>query len=301
MSHSLTQSDSDSLVVLSVAIGVLASLNALHLTGRIQVTEGRTRVLWLAGGALSMGVGIWSMHFVGMLALQLSVPVAYALPQLAESVGVAIGASGFALWIAGRVTVRRWELAAAAAVMGMAIAGMHYIGMAGMTMPASIVYDTAFYWLSVAIAVTASFVALVLARRLRTDESRRGHVMRAAAALIVWFAIAGMHYTGMAAANFVPMPHAGVVTNLALPPSFLAALVTVGGVLLGGLALVAAMLDRLVRNRTVEAQLRAEKEAADATNRAKSEFLHGDGLAADLAELLGGLRRKIDASARPAA
>ncbi|MEP6622248.1 MAG: MHYT domain-containing protein, partial [bacterium] len=273
MSHPLLQSYSYSLVALSVAIGVLASLNALHIAGRIYAAEGRARALWLAGGAVTMGIGIWSMHFVGMLALQLPIHVEYRLPQLIESVGVAIGASGFALWVAARSRVHHATLLSAATGMGIAIAGMHYIGMAGMEMHATIAYDATLYALSVGIAVTASYVALFIARRLRAEETRGGQLARFGAALVMGAAIAGMHYTGMAAANFLPIQGTPAQHTVTLPPVVLATLVTIGGALLGGLALLAAMLDRLLRLRTAEAQLRAEKEAAEATSRAKSEFL----------------------------
>jgi len=172
----LSQSYSTSLVVLSIVIATMASYTALDLAGRVYVTDGRARALWLAGGALAMGVGIWSMNFVGMLALQLSVHVAYSLPYLIASIGVAIGASCFALFIAARATVGKGTLVAAAVAMGMAIAGMHYVGMAGMQMSAAIHYDRRLYGASIVIAITASYVALYIARRLRGSETRRGRL-----------------------------------------------------------------------------------------------------------------------------
>lgn len=261
------------LVAFSVVIAVLAAYTALDLSGRIYANAGRARGIWLAGVALTMGIGIWSMHFVGMLALALPMRVEYGLSYVAASMLFAIGAAAFALWIAIRPSVRQAELMVAAIVMGIAIAGMHYIGMAGMMMPARIEYDPLLFWLSIAIAVIVSYVALSLTRRLRADSSRRIRAARLAASVVMGVAISGMHYTGMAAAHFMPMPDAMAFPNASLPPAVLAGLIGVASILLVGLALLAAMLDRVVRSRLVEAQLRAEKDAAVETNRAKSEFL----------------------------
>jgi signal transduction histidine kinase/CheY-like chemotaxis protein len=254
-------------------IAILSSYMALDLSGRIYVSTGRTRAIWLFGVALAMGIGIWSMHFVGMLALSLPTRVDYRLPHVVASMAFAIAAAAFALWIAVRPSVRQHELIAAAVVMGIAIAGMHYIGMAGMRMSALIEYDSLLFWLSIAIAVVVAYVALTITRRLRAGNAWRIIRARIAASIVMGCAVAGMHYTGMAAAHFMPTTGGIAIEEASLPPSFLAGLVAVASILLVGLALIAAMLDRLVRSRLVEAQLRAEKDAAVETNRAKSEFL----------------------------
>jgi signal transduction histidine kinase/ActR/RegA family two-component response regulator len=269
----LPKSYTAGLVVLSVAIAILASLTALDLAARVHVAQGRVRSLWLAGGALAMGLGIWSMHFVGMLALQLPMRVTYDLATVAASVGVAIGASGFALWVAAQERVSHIRLAGAAAAMGAAIAGMHYIGMAGMQMRARVEYDATLFTLSVVIAVGASYAALAIARRLRGSESTRNRIMRCGAAVVMGLAIAGMHYTGMMGATFLSTTGGGTDRTEGLPTGIIAISIGVVSILVAGLALIGAMLDRLVRSRTVEAQLRAEKAAAERTNRAKSEFL----------------------------
>ncbi len=260
------------LVVLSVVMGILAAYTAVDLSGRIYDDTGRSRILWLLGVAVTMGIGIWSMHFVGMLALALPTNVSYLLPHLLSSVAFAIGAAAFALWIATRSSVRPLELVLAAIVLGIAIAGMHYIGMAGMRMAARIEYDSLLFWLSIAVAIAVSYVALLLIRRLRTGRTLRVRLARIVAAIVMGLAISGMHYIGMAAAHFMPVGH-DVGVQPGLPPAVLAGLVAVASILLVGLALIAAMLDRLVRSRLVEAQLRAEKDAAVETNRVKSEFL----------------------------
>jgi two-component system, sensor histidine kinase and response regulator len=270
----MTASYSPSLVALSVVIATLASYTALDLSGRVFASAGRVRALWILGGAFAMGAGIWSMHFVGMLAFKLPVPVAYGAPLVTLSVVVAMAASAFALWVVGRREVRLPAHAAAALAMGIAIAGMHYIGMAAMRVPARLAYDPFRWWLSIVIAVVASFVALDLARRFSGSETRRARLMRGAAAVVMGIAISGMHYTGMSAAQFTPIEGVGS----ALPPAgidtgLLALVVAIVGFLVVSLALIASMLDRIIRARTVEAELRLAIEAAQHTSRLKSDFL----------------------------
>ena len=118
----LPKSYSGGLVCLSVAIAILASLTAIDLAERVHASRGNVRRLWLVSGAFAMGLGIWSMHFVGMLALDLPMRVTYAPAQLALSVAVAIGASWFALWVAARERVSHVALPVAALTMGLAIA-----------------------------------------------------------------------------------------------------------------------------------------------------------------------------------
>ncbi|MEA3245087.1 MAG: MHYT domain-containing protein, partial [Gemmatimonadota bacterium] len=260
------------LVVLSIAIAMLASYTALDLAGRVHVAAGRARTLWIAGGGIAMGTGIWTMHFVGMLALRLPMPVDYDGVLVTLSIVVAIGASAFALHVASRERAAQGRLAVAGVAMGVAIAGMHYIGMAAMRMAAAISYRMDLWWASVAIAVAASYVALHVARALGTNESGRVHVFRAAAAVVMGFAIAGMHYTGMAAARFTPMAHD--TSDVApISPFTLVIAVATGGTLVLGFGLLAGMVDRLIQARTADADLRAARDAAERMNRAKSEFL----------------------------
>jgi signal transduction histidine kinase/CheY-like chemotaxis protein len=264
---------SPGLVALSVIVAIIASYTALDLAGRVRAAVGRARVYWILGGAAAMGTGIWSMHFVGMLSVRMPMPVEYGAPLVLLSVAVAVFASAFALWTVSRPRVRQWRLGTAAVAMGGAIAGMHYIGMAAMEVDAQLQYDRTLWWVSIAIAVGASYVALNLARQLSFGESHRIRGYRGASAVVMGFAIAGMHYTGMAAARLTPTGQAMVVPVGGLAPAMLAAAVAIGGLLIAGLALTAGMLDRVLQARTVEAELRAAKQAAEDTSRSKSEFL----------------------------
>src|SRR4051812_43847977 len=184
----LTASYDSGLVTLSVLVAILASYTALDLAGRVYANRGRVRLLWIIGGAVAMGAGIWTMHFVGMLAFRLPLPVSYGAPLVALSVAVAMSASGLALWVVSRPHVRPFGHAAAALAMGLAIAGMHYIGMAAMRVAAHVHYDPLRWWLSIAIAIGASFVALDLARRFANTETPHGRLMRGLAAVVMGLA-----------------------------------------------------------------------------------------------------------------
>ena len=121
------------LVGLSIVVAMLVSYTALRLASRVATAEDKASRIWLGIGAIAMGVGIWSMHFVGMLAFSLPIPLAYDVPTTLASLAVAIITSGFALGItSGRqLTVSR--LAGSAVIMGTGISGMHYMGMAAIT------------------------------------------------------------------------------------------------------------------------------------------------------------------------
>ncbi|CAG4886995.1 putative bifunctional diguanylate cyclase/phosphodiesterase [Paraburkholderia saeva] len=191
------------LVALSLVVATLASYTALDLAGRITLL-GRTlaRHAWLAGGAAAMGVGIWSMHFIGMLAISLPIPLGYDLRTTAYSLAIAMVVSWFALFIVTRGELKASRLAMAGILLGFGIAGMHYTGMAAMQMQPGIDYDPVLFGASIAIAITAATVALWIAHTLRDSKQRYVITKRVAAAFVMGLAITGMHYTGIAAADF---------------------------------------------------------------------------------------------------
>ncbi|PTB22003.1 hypothetical protein C9I57_05150 [Trinickia symbiotica] len=191
------------LVFVSFVVAFLASYTALELASRISLLpEARGRTSWLVGGAIAMGIGIWSMHFIGMLAFALPIPVGYDLFTTAASLLIAVLASFVALITVTRGTLSRTRLGAAGTLMGLGIAGMHYTGMAAMEMSPPIRYTFWILMASVAIAIAASIAALWIAFTLRTPEQQNLVSKRLGAAMIMGLAITGMHYTGMDAANF---------------------------------------------------------------------------------------------------
>jgi PAS domain S-box-containing protein len=184
------------LVALSFAVACLASYTALDLAGRIRASEASARGTWLATAAISMGGGIWSMHFIAMLAFLMPMVVTFDVDLTVLSLVVAIVVTGGAFYVIGTRRVTALHLSLSGVFMGFGIVAMHYTGMAAMRMPAELHYDRGLVALSVVIAIGASIAALWLT--FRTVAAWQ----RIAAAVIMGFAISGMHYTGMAAAEF---------------------------------------------------------------------------------------------------
>ncbi len=242
------------LVALSFIIAVVASYTALDLAGRVALMRGWARLAWLTGGAFAMGTGIWSMHFTGMLAFSLPVALDYDVPMVALSLLVAMVASGFALFIAGRNTLHLGILLVSGLPMGLGIAAMHYIGMAAMRMPAMLSYDPSLLALSIVIAIGASSTALWLAFRLRSGGVApwRWFGLKAGSALVMGLAITGMHYTGMLAARFTP--EAGTAPSAvagadSLP---LGAAIGIATLIVLGLALISSLVDQRFSTRRAE-------------------------------------------------
>jgi two-component system sensor histidine kinase/response regulator len=199
------------LVGLSVVIASFAAYVALDLAGRTTAAQGRSRLMWLIGGACSMGLGIWSMHYIGMLAFSLPVPVLYDLPTVLVSLLAAVFSSGVALFVVSRHRMGFADAIIGSVVMGSGIAAMHYVGMDAMRLEAMCQWNMPIVWLSVGVAIVVSLVAMLIAFHLRT-ETRDVTPLKAAAAVVMGVAVCAMHYTGMAAATFVPGPMHGDTT-----------------------------------------------------------------------------------------
>jgi diguanylate cyclase (GGDEF)-like protein len=183
---------------------MFASYMALSLTKKIMRSSGRSRIGWIAAGSIVMGCGIWSMHFIGMMAFHLPVSVGYDVPVTVLSLFLAVFASFVAFTATAPAAVSRRRLAVGGFAMGAGITGMHYTGMAAMRMDGSISYDPVVWTLSAVIALIVSYVALFLFMRFRTMNGASG--WRWACAVLMGVAVCGMHYTGMAAARFA-VPH----------------------------------------------------------------------------------------------
>jgi len=261
---------SATLVTASVIVAVLASYVALQLASRVIATTGRVRLAWLLGGAVAMGAGIWAMHFVGMLAFRLEDrPITYDPLHLTLSVLVAVAASGFALWVVSLGAGSWRPLTLGAVAMGGAIAGMHYLGMAGLHTAAVLTWRPELVAASVGIAILASGTGLGLAAWFQSDESWTTRLRRRLAAVVLGCAIAGMHYTGMAAARFHPVlpgietaAEARIETPGVVATEGLAFLVVVATLIILGIALAGSVADRYFRRLAVEhGRVRASEAA----------------------------------------
>src|SRR2546428_1591823 len=189
------------LVALSVLIAMFASYAALDLAGRVTAAGGWTRAVWLLGGAGAMGTGIWSMHYIGMLAFLLPIPVAYHWPTVLLSLFAAILASVVALAVVSRQKMGWFRALTGSVLMGAGIASMHYTGMAAMRLPARCQFNSFLVVLSVVFAVLISLIALWISFHFRDEKPPIGRG-KLAGAVVMGAAIPVMHYTGMAAARF---------------------------------------------------------------------------------------------------
>src|SRR5712664_1021238 len=190
------------LVALSFLVAFLASYTALDLGGRVGTARGLARRVWLVAAAITMGGGIWSMHFVAMLAFKMPIPMSYDIGLTILSLVMAIVVTSGGFYVISRHKASPPHLVLSGVFMGLGIVAMHYIGMAAMRGQAELSYDRLFVALSLVIAIGASTAALWLA--FRTTELWQ----KLAAAVVMGLAISGMHYTAMRAAIFAA--HAAV-------------------------------------------------------------------------------------------
>lgn len=198
---------------------------------------------WLFGGAMSMGIGIWSMHYVGMLAFLLPVPVTYHVPTVLLSLVAAILASLVALTVVSRRRLGIATSACASLAMGGGIAAMHYIGMAAMRLPARCHWSSGLVSTSILLAVAVSMVALFLIFELRENKPNN-RIKKGAGILLMGAAIPLMHYTGMAAAEFWPGPAQRIPPHC-VSVTFLGTFaICFGALLVLSLALIGTIFDK---------------------------------------------------------
>ncbi|HUB14087.1 MAG TPA: MHYT domain-containing protein [Acetobacteraceae bacterium] len=232
------------LVAISVSIAILAAFVALSVSSRmVNAPSRRLRWAWAGAGALCMGGGIWAMHFIGMLAFSLPCGVSYDPLGTLLSMIPGIIASGVALHVIGRVSdPGLTRLLIGGVLIGAGIGAMHYSGMAAMEPDALIRYQPGLVAVSVVVAVVLAFVALEARFQLRRFVAS-DTTANLVAAIILGLAVSGMHYTAMQASVFYPLSGLHIATAI-MPPSLLAALITVISVLIAAIALVSSAAGR---------------------------------------------------------
>lgn len=264
------------LVALSIAIAIFAAYTALDLGSRVRGAAPGQRVTWVVGAALAMGGGIWAMHFVGMLAFAMAMPVTYELVPTVASFLIAVGATGAAFAWVSRPGAGTRSVLVSGPLMGVGVAAMHYTGMAAMRMPGNLAFSAPIVAASVAIAVIAATAALWLT--FRQNEVWQ----KLAAAAVMGLAVAGMHYTGMAAATFTADDSAGSMGahggHVSLGQQNLALYVAGATFLILFLAMLASSIDQQRTRRALlesEERFRAAAEAVGDiiwTNNAEGEM-----------------------------
>jgi diguanylate cyclase len=237
-------------VALSLLIGCFASFVTLELAKRMRSPDRALARFWWFGGALTMGTGIWSMHFVGMFAFDLPIELGYRGLQTVLSWVAAVGTSSVALRAANQGQLSKLRLILSALIMGAGICAMHYMGMAALDMAPGIVWN---WWLvaaSVVIAVAASTAALLIFFWLRQVKRKHLWAYQLGASVVMGLAITGMHYTGMAAAQF---PTGSICLSVdALAGSDLSVFVILGTMMLLSMTLVTSILDARLQGKAAQ-------------------------------------------------
>jgi NO-binding membrane sensor protein with MHYT domain len=226
------------LIALSVGIAILGSYTGLHLAAGIAAAGGAKRKAMLAGAAITIGGGIWAMHFIGMLAVSLPVTIQYDVFATLLSVLMSILMTGLGLTIAGLATSPLLRFVGSGVLMGSGIAIMHYVGMAAIRGGCTISYAPVLVGASVVVAILSAILALWLAFNLA------GWRQTLAASVALGVAISGMHYTAMAAASFLPADALVALSAPAMSPSLLASIVALAAFLLCGGTLLTFLPDR---------------------------------------------------------
>ncbi|RFU60763.1 bifunctional diguanylate cyclase/phosphodiesterase [Peribacillus glennii] len=241
-----------SLVLLSIIIAIIASYSALSLSIQINKATGFLRYLWLWVGAFAMGMGIWSMHFIAMLAFHLSIPVSYNRTIVLISIFPAIISSGLAFFIISRPTMGKMQVILGALFMTTGIVSMHYTGMAAMEMGAMIEYDPLFWVLSAIIAFIASLVALYLLFFIgRNQNIPYLRLRKAGSALIMGIAISGMHYMGMSAAKFKVGHHSNSSVSL-IDSTLLAYCIGIGMLIIFSLVFLSIYVEKKFESQSIK-------------------------------------------------
>ncbi|MGC0825244.1 bifunctional diguanylate cyclase/phosphodiesterase [Pantoea agglomerans] len=247
------------LICVSLIVVFIASFTALDTAGRVAVTRGWSARFWLLVGGIAMGIGVWAMHFIGMLAMMLPMMMRYDTRLTLLSLLVAILASVLAFGqTVGGLHLTRQRLLRGTLILGAGVAIMHYLGMYALLIEPQPEWNALLVALSVLIAFAASGLALWLAFHLRQGDHHL-MLMRGLASLVMGIAIAGMHYVGMAAAEF---SHSSMMQPHGVSNAGLAVWVTLITLTILGITLLSSMLD---------AQLRAAR-LATRLNRANQEL-----------------------------
>jgi PAS domain S-box-containing protein len=250
-------------VARSVLIAIATSYAALDIAGRVTAARGRVRLAWLSGGAIAMGIGIWAMQLKGMLAFRLPVPVEYDWPTILAALSAAIFACAVALYVTSRQKMGRVAALTGSVIMGAGIGGLHYILMAAMRLPAITRYSPLLVTCSILLAVLFSLIALLMAFGLR-EETRWSVRRRLGSATVMGAAVSAMHYTGMAAARFIPASPPDLSHAVSISP-FGGSGVVVATLIVLVAAMITSSVDRRAKVEVQRLNQELERRVAERT------------------------------------
>ncbi|UGB29978.1 bifunctional diguanylate cyclase/phosphodiesterase [Metabacillus sp. B2-18] len=234
------------IILLSIVIACLAAYTALSMNERIQQNSFFNRNVWLTLASIAMGLGIWSMHFIGMSALKLPIPMEYDLVQTIISVFPAGVASYLAFYIANKKNKSQWSYVISGIVMGLGISSMHYVGMSAMKMEAQYIYRPWIFTASIGVAIVVSYVALYIFATMQ--RLIKNQFVKIITSIIMGLAVASMHYTGMAAVIFyTEVPPSSHMHEMDL--TLLIICITVGIMIFFAFSGLSSLLDRYVEYR----------------------------------------------------
>ncbi|MGH7003888.1 MAG: MHYT domain-containing protein, partial [Alphaproteobacteria bacterium] len=242
------------LVIVAGLLCAMATFAAMSL--RVRAAEAArigVRLRWLTAAAVVTGCGVWSTHFVAMIAFKPSLPIGYDIGLTILSIGVAIVIAGSGIGLA----LYRPRLAAlGGAVVGVGVGSMHFVGMAAMRVQAIVHWDAGYVMASLAIGIAFGAAALAVASR---QPTLKGRVI---AGLLLTLGICGLHFTAMAAASLEPDP--GIpLPDLMIPPNALALVIAAVTILIIGLALTGSMVDSHLSARNAAEARRLRQHVAD--------------------------------------
>lgn len=263
------------LVAFSVFIGISVAYGASDLAPRITVTSGWMRSAWLTGGAIALGIGVWSMHFTGMLAFSLPVAVDYDWPTVLLSLLAGIFAAGLSLFILSRKTAGIIQIIFAGVIVGLTIITVHNVGMRAMRMAAEYRYDLRLASLAVILAMLFSLVGLWIGFRFR-DETSSGGWRKIVGALAVGAAISSLHYFAMAATTFFPSMPDVEVSHVVHISTLGAAAIAMGTLVVEGLAILTSFVDRRSASQKIEQLSNELVRSHDQERRRIARDLHDD-------------------------
>ncbi|MEX2616451.1 MAG: diguanylate cyclase [Alphaproteobacteria bacterium] len=230
------------LVALSIVIAILAAYCAFDTFDRLNAASNRiSRFAWLATGAVTLGGGIWSMHFIAMLAVEMDMAVRYDVTLTILSAAAAVVASGLAKSIVSKGTGNLPRIICGGVILGAGIGVMHYMGMSAMRMAASIKYDPLIFAVSIVVAVVLSSLSL---RMLQYGYAARSLAVKSFGSVLMGASIASMHYTGMAATYYTPGESHVMASNMALSHHSMAIVIGSVAFVVTQLTLIASIVSR---------------------------------------------------------